>query len=159
MICAAGRIARSLRRASRGYAARRWRCSNRRERSPAPQADGGSCKRQDTLFGMSSVQPAEDKAKKSAPARRIALPMRPRLPFRCPRTSCTVTVKMPALLPAPRQSCHNNNTSEHAGGPPRAQDSCPSGTASLRARVALSRVPCFECWQLGLAEAPAETHH
>ena len=86
------RSARSPRRASRWYAARRRRCSNRRERSPAPQADGGSRTRQRTWSGMGSVQPAEDKAKDSAPDPRIDLPTCPRRPLLCPRTSSPATV-------------------------------------------------------------------
>ena len=65
-------------------------------------------------FQTGSVHPAADKAMDSAPAPRISLPTCPRRPLLCPRTSLTVTAKKPAHWLAPRQSCRNGITGEHA---------------------------------------------
>ena len=89
----AGSSARSSPRASRRYAARRWRCSNRREASPAPQAVRDDCTRQHAFPRMGSVRTVEDKETKSAQTPRTALATRPRLSLPCPRMSRPTTVE------------------------------------------------------------------
>ena len=67
----------------------------------------------------------------------ITLSTRPLQSLPCPRMSSTTMVKGGAHLVSARQTWQMNSQGEHANEPCELQGSCPSGTASLRQRVAL----------------------
>ena len=104
----------------------RRRCSNRRGASPALQAVCGSRAQVSTLTRMGSVWPAEDRAKKSAPASRITLSTRPLQSLPCPRMSSTTMIKDGAHLASARQTWQMNSQGEHANEPCELQGSCPA---------------------------------
>ena len=98
--------------------------------------------------------PAEDRAKKSAPASRTTLSTRPLQSLPCPRMSSTTMIKDGAHLASARQTRQKNSQGEHANEPCELQGSCPSGAASLRQRVTLIRKTRAEPWQHKRAAAP-----